>query len=71
MRTFEIDYSAPECPCCKAARSGRSGEWPWRCACYKACEVAAMGRTCGGTGCCWTDCPYRAPEECPALEAVH
>lgn len=70
MRTREIDYTAAVCPCCHAARSDVGGEWPWLCQCYKGCEVAAMGRSCGGPGKCWDGCPYRAPENACASQAA-
>lgn len=62
MKTTEVNYLAAECPCCKAGRSDDGREWPWRCACYKACQVVAMGRSCGSPGKCWDGCPYRAPD---------
>lgn len=63
VKTVEIDYQSDVCPCCRAGRSASGGDWPWLCSCYKACQVAEMGRTCGGPGKCWEGCPFRAPSE--------
>ncbi|MBM3496094.1 MAG: hypothetical protein FJX72_17505 [Armatimonadetes bacterium] len=63
MKTIEVDFLADGCPCCKARRRSDAGDgWPWKCGCNH-CEVVGMGRTCGGPGKCWDDCPYKAPDD--------